>query len=232
MWRAAAACPRSCARVLSCPGTSADWAGSPRGPDLRPRLRFARQLLRQPQQRIGRTVHDFFGDVNDPAATGPGRGPEQIERLAGAQPVAFGQNPDGLLDPDPRGQRVLELAHRHGQPRRFIRLGQRPGVPGSSPGRGSPGFRRLFRARRVIGFGRAGIQGRPGWRGRRPAGPRAPSRWSGRMPLRRRRPNLARAGGRPSPQIQLPRSSAAAFPGLSFSGMTATFPVRPIRVNK
>jgi hypothetical protein len=38
------------------------------------------------------------------------------------EPVPLGQHADGLLDPDPRGQRMLELGHGHGQPRRLVGL--------------------------------------------------------------------------------------------------------------
>src|ERR1700760_2584855 len=66
---------------------SADRAGPPGRPDLGPGLRLALEFLGQPQQRVGRAVDDFLGDVDDPAPPGPRRGAQQVEGVPGPQPV-------------------------------------------------------------------------------------------------------------------------------------------------
>src|SRR5450755_2967985 len=104
-------------------------AGTARGPDPRSWLRIALQFLGQPQQRVRGAVHDVFRDVEYASATAPRRAPEQVERVTAAEPVALGEYPDRLLDPDPGGERVLELGDGHRQPRRLVRLADRAGVP-------------------------------------------------------------------------------------------------------
>jgi hypothetical protein len=51
--------------------------------------------------------------------------------------VALGQHADCLLDPNPGGQRMLKLRHRHGQPLCLLRL--------YFPCRNEPGSRRFPR---------------------------------------------------------------------------------------
>ena len=82
----------------------------------------------------------------------------------GAEPVPLGEHPDGLLDPDPCGQRVLELGHGHGQPGRLVGgrgAGQGAGVPrlrfrcrgsGGAHEVRSQQVREHHRARQVGGF--------------------------------------------------------------------------------
>jgi hypothetical protein len=81
---------------------------------------LAGQFFGQREQRVRRAVHHRLGDAGDLLAAGPGHIPKQIERGPRLEPVPLGQDADGLLDPDPRGQRVLELGHRYGQPRRLV----------------------------------------------------------------------------------------------------------------
>ena len=160
---------------------------------------------------------DVVRDVDDPPAAAPGRVPEQVEGIAGAEAVALGEDPDGLLDPDPGGQRVLELGDRHSEPRRLVRfdrLVHGASVPSRSVAVGRAGPRRGRRGAGGRGAGGRGAGGRRSGRarGRRPAGRRAPWRSSGRTPPRRRRPSAARICGRPFRPMSLARSSAAASP--------------------
>ena len=78
------------------------------------------QLLGQLQQRVGRAGHHIGRDIDDPAAPVPGRGPELLEGLPGPDAVALGENADRLLDADPGGQGVLQLADGGPQPPRLI----------------------------------------------------------------------------------------------------------------
>lgn len=94
------------------------------------------QFLRKLEQRVGRAGHDITGDIDNPAAPVPSRRPELLERLPGADPVAFGKDADRLLDPDPCGQRMLKLADGGPQP---VRLLGRPAISGPGGALGVPG---------------------------------------------------------------------------------------------
>jgi len=67
-------------------------------------------------------------EFGHPRAARPRRLAQQVERLAGAEPVPLGEHPDGLLHPDPGRQRVLKLGDGDGQARRLV------GLPGLSGG--------------------------------------------------------------------------------------------------
>ena len=67
------------------------------------------EFLGNAQQRVGGAVHDLGRHLENPPSLGPCHGPEQLERLPGPEPVPFREHPDGLLHPDPGGQRVLQL---------------------------------------------------------------------------------------------------------------------------
>ena len=104
-------------------------------------------------------LDDVLGDVDDASAPRPGRASQQVEGVAGAEPVPLGEHPDGLLDPDPRGQRVLELGHRHGQPGRLVGgrgAGQGAGVPRRRFGRRGSGSGHEVRGQQVREHHRAG----------------------------------------------------------------------------
>src|SRR5215472_17016994 len=74
-----------------------------------------RQLVRQLQQRVRGAGDDVARDVDDPSPAAPRRVPELLECLPGLDPVPFCQHADRLLDSDPRGERVLEMANRRSQ---------------------------------------------------------------------------------------------------------------------
>src|SRR5215469_3442187 len=83
---------------------------------------LAGQLLGQLQQRVRRAGDHVGRDIDHPPAAVPRGGPELLEGLPGTDPVALGQDADRLLDADPRGQRVLKLAHGGSEPVRLVLL--------------------------------------------------------------------------------------------------------------
>jgi hypothetical protein len=68
---------------------------------------LAGEFFRQPQQRVGRRGHHVLRHVDQPSSSRARRATEQVERIARTDPVSFGEDADGLLDLDARGQRVL-----------------------------------------------------------------------------------------------------------------------------